>query len=168
MEAVPGPAETVAAPEPVAYRVKTSNLHYYYYTARNTGTLGCEPLYTHPPAERVALLEESLKNAIENWEGAAETCSLLHKRIAVLEAELAKVREELEAKTVELEHDHEICNKLEAERDAAVQDAKRWRYVRKNPYRTCDLLLAKCSVNKPSGWRVEADAAIDAARKEGE
>jgi len=34
--------------------------------------------------ERIAELEDDLKNATENWEGAAETCSRLHKRIREL------------------------------------------------------------------------------------
>lgn len=120
------------------------------------------------------------------------TCNLcgLDKRIATLEAELAKVKATLpcghpasmllkSAETGEPLY-CEYCDciqrrndaekrevELQAERDAAVQDAERYRWLRQQSVESAENRNILANANLPPETADDYDRAIDAARKEG-
>jgi hypothetical protein len=57
--------------------------------------------------------------------------------------------------------------RLRAERDAMRDDAERCDYIRRNVYRSWDVLRKAIDVDHPALWHHQFNAAIDAARKEG-
>jgi hypothetical protein len=92
--------------------------------------------------QKVEELTQERDKAVSNWDGAAETCSRLHKQLAALEAEVAEWKR--------------IVNHLTDQRDALEPDAERYRWIRNNDY---------LSVMDNAKWEY-LDAAIDAAIKE--
>ena len=92
-------------------------------------------------------------------------------RIEQLERELAEAQEELNDKS-------KFCYAVEQALDglkgdyveiilALRKDAERWRHFLKNPFAAWDHINEALDVNSPAYWKKQANAAIDAAMKEG-